>query len=164
VAFREPRESVAVGVGTQRKAPPPVSTMRRAGLPSRYDRPHSIIPHRLQVTEHAPDVPMRSSSEACDVLQPRDWRSYLADDAGSVRPSVARIISGTLRTGDTEGLAWEASGEHINVSPPLVAREGSHVTPDGRRIEQPVCHPSREHIGRIRLPLDGADKLVAEQS
>jgi hypothetical protein len=55
----------------------------------------------------------------------------------------------------TEGLAWEASGDDVNVSSPGRSVEGPDVVPDGESVEVSVALPGEDDAPSEFVVLDG---------
>lgn len=79
-----------------------------------------------------------------DVLEEHEGRFDLADDAGDMRPEVARVVRAPAFARDGEWLARIARSDDIHRAAPRAAVEGSNVVPDNSLIQGRVFHPRHE--------------------
>ena len=79
-----------------------------------------------------------------DIFEEDDRGVAFPDDAGNVRPEMARIGLPEAAAGDRERLARVARSEDIHEAAPWSAVEGCKVVPDRCRIQGFVFHPRHE--------------------
>lgn len=89
-----------------------------------------------------------------DIFEEYDRGIAFPDDAGNVRPEMARIGLAEAATGDREWLARVACSEDVHEAAPRAAVEGCKVVPDRRRIQGFVFHPRHESGCCEGFPLD----------
>ena len=89
-----------------------------------------------------------------DILEEHEGRLDLADDAGDMRPEVARVVRAPAFARDGERLARIARSDDVHCAAPRAAVEGGNVVPDRRRIQGRVFHPRHEDGRGIGVPLD----------
>jgi hypothetical protein len=96
-----------------------------------------------------------------DVLQEDELGLTIADDAGDVRPEVARVVGSSLPSGDAERLAWVAGSDEIHDATKLSTVEGGKVIPDRRRMKPAVFHTRDKIRDGIGFPFHVSDAAVA---
>lgn len=89
-----------------------------------------------------------------DIFEEDESRIAFPDDAGNVRPEMARIGFAETPPGNGEWLARVARSEDIHEAAPWTAVEGGNVVPDRCRIQGLVCHPRHESGCCEGFPLD----------
>lgn len=89
-----------------------------------------------------------------DIFEEDESRSAFPDDAGNVRPEMARIGLAEAAAGDRERLTRVARSEDIHDAAPRAAIEGCKVVPDRCRIQGFVFHPRHESGCCEGFPLD----------
>ena len=75
-----------------------------------------------------------------------------ADDAGDVRPEMARVLFGKLLSRATEGLTRVARSDRMNAVAPRFAREGFEIAPNWRIIQGAVLNTRDQNAGRTDFP------------
>ena len=96
-----------------------------------------------------------------NVLEEHPSRSAFADDAGNVRPEVARIVRAPAPSGDAEWLARIARRDEIHRAAPRPAVEAGKIVPDRRLIQGLVLHPRHEDGRGEGVPLDVTHSTVS---
>jgi hypothetical protein len=79
-----------------------------------------------------------------DILEEHEGRLDLTDDAGDVRPEVARVVSAPAFACNRERLARIARSDDVHRAAPWLAIETGNVVPDRRVIQGRVFHPRHE--------------------
>jgi hypothetical protein len=127
--------------------------------------PACIVPQRGKVAQHSVES---SKSKNWRVLNECVAGSYFAQDAGKLFPesasltveSVDSVMHGGLRG---QVLAREAARNHVNNSSPRLAVKGSHVIPDGKRLQESVILSGNKYAGGVTVPFDCTDGAPPEQ-
>lgn len=96
-----------------------------------------------------------------DILEEDEGRFDFADDAGDMRPEVARIVRAPAFARDAERLAWIARSEDVHRAAPRAALEGSNIVPDRRAIQGRVFHPRHEDGRGEGVPLDVTHSTIS---
>jgi hypothetical protein len=147
-----------LGVGQD---PDALALMRRTGVACPHDSPSRIVPHRGQVAENASKPPR---SEHWGVLHEHVSRSYLANDAGHLRPeSGAGVIKTCSLSRRADSLAGKAARKHVNAASPWSAIKGAHVIPDGKRRQCAVVLSRDKNACGVGIALNGADGSPSEK-
>ena len=89
-----------------------------------------------------------------DIFEEDESGIAFPDDAGNVRPEMARIGLAEAAAGDRKRLARVARSEDIHEAAPWSAVEGCKVVPDRCRIQGFVFHPRHESGCCEGFPLD----------
>jgi hypothetical protein len=89
-----------------------------------------------------------------DILEEHEGWFDLGDDAGDMRPEVARIVRTPPLSRDGERLARIARAENVHCAAPWAAVEAGNVVPERRVIQARVFHPRHEDGRCIGVPLD----------
>lgn len=96
-----------------------------------------------------------------DIFEEDESGIAFPDDAGNVRPEMARVSLAEAAAGDREWLARIARSEDIHETAPRAAVEGGKVVPDRCRIQGLVFHPRHESGCRIGFPLDVTHSAIS---
>jgi hypothetical protein len=96
-----------------------------------------------------------------DILEEDEGRFDLADDAGDMRPEVARIVRAPALARDGERLARIARSDDVHRAAPRAAVEGSNVVPDNSLILGRVFHPRHESGCGEGFPFDMAHSTIS---
>lgn len=96
-----------------------------------------------------------------DILEEHEGRFDFADDAGDMRPEVARILTAEPSACDRERLARIARSDDIHRTTPRAAVEGSNVVPDSSLIQGRVFHPRHESGCGVGFPFDMAHSTIS---
>ncbi len=95
-----------------------------------------------------------------DILEEHEGRFDFADDAGDMRPEVARVVGTAALTRDRERLARIARSDDVHRAAPRAAVEGGNVVPDNSLIHGRVFHPRHESGCGIGFPFDMAHSTI----
>ena len=96
-----------------------------------------------------------------DILKEDEGRLDLADDAGDMRPEVARVVRAPAFARDREWLARIARSDDVHRAAPRAAVEGSNVVPDNSLIQGRVFHPRHESGCGVGFPFDMAHSTIS---
>ncbi|MDQ0516750.1 hypothetical protein QO015_002363 [Kaistia geumhonensis] len=96
-----------------------------------------------------------------DILEEDEGRLDLADDAGDMRPEVARVVGTPALARDGERLARIARSDDVHRTAPRVAVEGGNVVPDRRAIQGRIFHPRHESGCGEGFPFDMAHSTIS---
>ena len=96
-----------------------------------------------------------------DILEEDEGRFDLADDAGDMRPEVARVVGAPAFARDGERLARIARSDDVHRAAPWAAVEGSNVVPDNSLIQGRVFHPRHESGCGEGFPFDMAHSTIS---
>ncbi len=98
-----------------------------------------------------------------DVFEKDEGRLNLADDAGDMRPEVARVVRAPSLARHAERLARIARRDDIHRAAPRSAVECGNVVPDSSLIQGRVRHPRHESGRSVGFPLDMAHSSISGQ-
>ena len=96
-----------------------------------------------------------------DILEEDEGRLDLADDAGDMRPEVARVLRAPALARDGERLARITRSDDVHRAAPRPAVEGSNVVPDNSLIQGRVFHPRHESGCGVGFPFDMAHSTIS---
>nr|WP_293613154.1 hypothetical protein [Ponticaulis sp.] len=96
-----------------------------------------------------------------DILEEDEGRFDFADDAGDMRPKVARVVGTASLSRDRERLARIARSDDIHRAAPWAAVEGSNVVPDNSLIQVRLFHPRHESGCGEGFPFDMAHSTIS---
>lgn len=96
-----------------------------------------------------------------DILEEHEGRFDFADDAGDMRPEVARVVRSPAFACDGERLARIARSDDVHRAAPRAAVEASNVVPDRRRIQGRLFHPRHESGCGVGFPFDMAHSSIS---
>ena len=96
-----------------------------------------------------------------DILEEDEGRFDLADDAGDMRPEVARVVGAPAFARDGERLARIARSDDVHRAAPRAAVEGSNIVPDNSLIQGRVFHPRHESGCGEGFPFDMAHSTIS---
>lgn len=96
-----------------------------------------------------------------DILEEDEGRLDLADDAGDMRPEVARVVRAPAFARDGERLARIARSDDVHRAAPWAAVERGNVVPDNSLIQGRVFHPRHESGCGVGFPFDMAHSTVS---
>ena len=98
-----------------------------------------------------------------DIFEETNGRFNLTNDAGDVRPEVARVFIAKLAACNRERLAWIAAMDDIHHAAPRFASEGFNIVPDRRAIQGLVFHPRHERGCGVAFPLNVTNSSIVWQ-
>lgn len=96
-----------------------------------------------------------------DILKEDEGRLAFADDAGDMRPEMARVVRALPFTSDAERLARISRSDDIHRAAPWAAVEGSNIVPDRCAIQGRVFHPRHESGCGVGFPFDMAHSSIS---
>jgi len=96
-----------------------------------------------------------------DILEEHEGRFDFADDAGDMRPEVARVVRAPALARDGERLARIARSDDVHRAAPRAAVEGSNIVPDNSLIQGRVFHPRHESGCGEGFPFDMAHSTIS---
>lgn len=96
-----------------------------------------------------------------DVFKEDEGRLDLTDDAGDMRPEVARVVRALALACDGERLARIARSDDIHRAAPMAAVEACNVVPDRRWIQGRLFHPCHENGRGVGFPFDIAHSSIS---
>ena len=96
-----------------------------------------------------------------DILEEDEGRFDLTDDAGDMRPEVARIIRTPAFARDGERLARIARSDDVHRAAPRAAVKGGNIVPDNSLIQGRVFHPRHESGCGEGFPFDMAHSTIS---
>ena len=96
-----------------------------------------------------------------DILEEDEGRLVLADDAGDMRPEVARVVRAPALARDRERLARIARSDDVHCAAPWAAVKGGNVVPDNSLIQGRVFHPRHESGCGEGFPFDMAHSTIS---
>jgi hypothetical protein len=98
-----------------------------------------------------------------DILKKDEGRPDCVNDAGDMRPEVARIGRAPALARDGERLARIARREDVHRAAPWFAVEAGNVVPDRRAIQGRVFHPRHDNGCGEDFPFDMAHSTISGQ-
>ncbi|PTN04112.1 hypothetical protein C8N32_101311 [Rhodovulum imhoffii] len=146
---------VALAVGEDEE---PLAPMRRTDFRRREEARRKAVPHADQ---SAGDFGEAEAEMMGDILEEDEGRFDLADDAGDMRPEVARVVRAPALARDGERLARIARSDDVHRAAPRAAVEGSNVVPDNSLIQGRVFHPRHESGCGVGFPFDMAHSTIS---
>jgi hypothetical protein len=96
-----------------------------------------------------------------DIFEEDEGRLGFANDAGDMRPEVARVIRAAPLASHGERLARIARSDDVHRAAPWAAVEGSNVVPDNSLIQGRVFHPRHESGCGEGFPFDMAHSTIS---
>lgn len=138
----------------------PLALVGRADLRRREEACRKAVAHADQ---SAGDFGEAETEMMGDILEEDEGRLDLADDAGDMRPEVARVLRTPALSRDGERLARIARSDDIHRAAPWAAVEGSNVVPDNSLIQGRVFHPRHESGCGVGFPFDMAHSTISGQ-
>lgn len=146
---------VALAVGEDEE---PLAPMRRADFRRREEARRKAVPHADQSFG---DFGEAEAEMMGDVLEEDEGRLALANDAGDMRPEVARVVRALALARNGERLARIARSDDVHRAAPWAAVEGGNVVPDRCRIQGRVFHPRHEDGRGVGVPLDMTHSAIS---
>lgn len=146
---------VALAVGEDEE---PLAPVGRADFRRREEARRKAVAHADQSSG---DLGEAEAEMMGDVLEEHEGRLGLADDAGDMRPEVARVVRAPALACDRERLARIARSDDVHRAAPRAAVEGGNVVPDRRRIQGRVFHPRHEDGRGVGVPLDVTHSAIS---
>lgn len=139
----------------------PFALMGRADFRRREEACRKAVAHADQ---SAGDFGEAEAEMMGDIFKEDEGRLDLTDDAGDMRPEMARILGAEPSARHAEWLARIARSDDIHRAAPLAAVEGSNVVPDNSLIQGRVFHPRHESGCGEGFPFDMAHSTISGDS
>jgi hypothetical protein len=136
----------------------PLALVRRADFRRREEACRKFVAHADQ---SAGDFGEAEAEMMGDILKEDEGRLDFTDDAGDMRPEVARVVRAPALARDGERLARIARSDDVHRVAPRAAVEGGNVVPDRCRIQGRVFHPRHEDGRGIGVPLDVTHSAIS---
>ena len=136
----------------------PLALVGRADFRRREEACRKAVAHADQ---SAGDFGEAEAEMMGDILEEDEGRLDLADDAGDMRPEVARVVGTPALARDRERLARIARSDDVHRAAPRAAVEGSNVVPDNSLIQGRVFHPRHESGCGEGFPFDMAHSTIS---
>jgi hypothetical protein len=146
---------VALADGKDKK---PLALVGRADFRRREEACRKAVAHADQ---SAGDFGEAEAEMMGDILEEHEGRLALADNAGDMRPEVARVVRAPALARDGERLARIACSDDVHRAAPRAAVEGSNIVPDNRLIQGRVFHPRHESGCSEGFPFDMAHSTIS---
>jgi len=138
----------------------PLAPVGRADFRRREEARRKAVPHADQSSG---DFGEAEAEMMGDVLEEHEGRLALADDAGDMRPKVARVVRAPALARDRERLARIPRSDDVHRAAPRAAVEGGNVVPDRRAIQGRLFHPCHENGRGVGFPFDMAHSSISGQ-
>ena len=136
----------------------PLALVGRADFRRREEACRKAVAHADQ---SAGDFGEAEAEMMGDILEKDEGRLDLTDDAGDMRPKVARVVGTASLSCDRERLARIARSDDVHRAAPRAAVEGSNVVPDNSLIQRRVFHPRHESGCGEGFPFDMAHSTIS---
>ena len=136
----------------------PLALVGRADFRRREEACRKAVAHADQ---SAGDFGEAEAEMMGDILEEDEGRLGLADDAGDMRPEVARILAAEPSACDRKWLARIARSDDVHRAAPRAAVEGGNVVPDNSLIQGRVFHPRHESGCGEGFPFDMAHSTIS---
>ena len=136
----------------------PLALVRRADFRRREEACRKLVAHADQ---SCGDFGEAEAEMMGDILEEDEGWLDLADDAGDVRPEMARVVRAPALARDGERLARIARSDDVHLAAPRAAVEGSNVVPDNSLIQGRVFHPRHESGCGEGFPFDMAHSTIS---
>jgi hypothetical protein len=136
----------------------PLAPVGRADFRRREEACRKAVAHADQ---SAGDFREAEAEMMGDILEKDEGWLDLGDDAGDMRPEVARVVSAPAFACNRERLARIARSDDVHRAAPRAAVEGSNVVPDNSLIQGRVFHPRHESGCGEGFPFDMAHSTIS---
>jgi hypothetical protein len=136
----------------------PLAPVGRADFRRREEACRNLVAHADQ---SAGDFGEAEAEMMGDILEKDEGWFGLGDDAGNMRPEVARVVRTPALSRDGERLARVARSDDIHRAAPWAAVEAGNVVPDRRAIQGRVFHPRHEDGCGVGFPFDMAHSTIS---
>ena len=136
----------------------PFALVRRTDFRRREEACRKAVAHDDQ---SAGDFGEAEAEMMGDILEEDEGRLDLADDAGDMRPEVARVLRTPALSRDGERLARIARSDDVHRAAPWAAVEGFNIVPDKSLIQGRVFHPRHESGCGEGFPFDMAHSTIS---
>ncbi len=136
----------------------PLALVGRVDFRRREEACRKLVAHADQ---SAGDFGEAEAEMMGDILEEDEGRLDIADDAGDMRPEVARVVRAPALARDGERLARIARSDDVHRAAPRAAVEGSNLVPDSSLIQGRVFHPRHESGCGEGFPFDMAHSTIS---
>ena len=136
----------------------PLALVGRADFRRREEACRKAVAHADQ---SAGDFGEAEAEMMGDIFEEDEGGLNLADDAGDMRPEVARVVGTTALARDGERLARIARSDNVHRAAPRAAVEGGNIVPDNSLIQGRVFHPRHESGCGEGFPFDMAHSTIS---
>ena len=119
----------------------PLALVGRADLRRREEACRKLVAHADQ---SCGDFGETEAEMMGDILEEDEGRLDFIDDAGDMRPEVARVVRTPALARHAERLARITRSDDVHRAAPRAAVKGSNVVPDNSMIQGRVFHPRHE--------------------
>jgi hypothetical protein len=136
----------------------PLALVGRADFRRREEACRKAVAHADQ---SAGDFGEAEAEMMGDILEEDEGRLNLSDDAGDMRPEVARVVGTSALARDREWLARITRSDDIHRAAPWAAVEGGNIVPDNSLIQGRVFHPRHESGCGVGFPFDMAHSTIS---
>ena len=136
----------------------PLAFVGRADFRRREEACRKAVAHADQ---SAGDFGEPEAEMMGDIFEEDERRFDLSDDAGDMRPEVARVVRAPALARDGEWLARIARSDDVHPAAPRAAVEVSNVVPDRCRIQGRLFHPCHENGRGVGFPFDMAHSSIS---
>ena len=138
----------------------PFALVGRADFRRREEACRKAVAHADQ---SAGDFGEAEAEMMGDILEEDEGRLDLTDDAGDMRPEVARVVRASTLARNGKRLARIARSDDVHRAAPWAAVETGNIVPDRRVIQRRVFHPRHESGCGEGFPFDMAHSSISEQ-
>ena len=114
-----------------------------------------------QADQSAGDFGEAEAEMMGDVFEEDEGRLNLADDAGDMRPEVARVLGAPALARHAERLARIPRSDDIHRAAPWAAVEAGNIVPERRWIQGRIFHPRHDNGRGEGVPLDVTHSSIA---
>ena len=136
----------------------PLAFVGRADFRRREEACRKLVAHADQ---SCGDFGEAEAEMMGDILEEHEGRLDLTDDAGDMRPEVARVVDTPAFARNGERLARITRSNDVHRAAPRAAVEGSNVVPDNSLIQGRVFHPRHESGCGVGFPFDMAHSTIS---
>ena len=136
----------------------PLAFVGRADFRRRKEACRKAVAHADQ---SACDLGEAEAEMMGDIFKEYEGRLDFADDAGDMRPEVARVIGTPALACHGERLARITRSDDVHHAAPRAAVEGSNVVPDNSLIHGRIFHPRHERGCGVGFPFDMAHSTIS---
>ncbi len=136
----------------------PLAPMGRPDFRRREEACRKAVAHADQ---SAGDFGEAEAEMMGDILEEDEGRLDFIDDAGDMRPEVARVVRAPALARDRKRLARISRSDDVHRATPWAAIEAGNIVPDRRVIQGRVFHPRHESGCGEGFPFDMAHSTIS---
>ncbi|GHA33732.1 hypothetical protein GCM10007989_32450 [Devosia pacifica] len=136
----------------------PLAPMGRPDFRRREEACRKAVAHADQ---SAGDFGEAEAEMMGDILEEDEGRLDFIDDAGDMRPEVARVVRAPALARDRKRLARISRSDDVHRATPWAAIEAGNIVPDRRVIQGRVFHPRHESGCGEGFPFDMAHRTIS---